>query len=72
MGIVPAGSPSHGGDVVVYVLYINQLSLPTPFYSVLVSVFMAHSTVFQSMNFPDDFRLSHSVLSVLFLPHWPF
>ena len=49
------GSPSHGGevvvyvkdttstygDVVVYVKDINQLSLPTPFlYSVLVSVFV--------------------------------
>ena len=40
---VPAGSPSHGGDVVVYVKDINQLSLPTLFYSALVpvSVFMA-------------------------------
>ena len=29
--VVPAGSPSGGGDVKVYVLYINQLSLPTRF-----------------------------------------
>ena len=46
--IVPAGSPSRGGDVAVYVLDIHQPSLPTPFfYSVLlsVSVFMALSTV---------------------------
>ena len=28
---VPAGSPSRGGDVAVYVLDINQPSLPTPF-----------------------------------------
>ena len=28
---VPAGSPSRGGDVKVYVLDINQPSLPTPF-----------------------------------------
>ena len=28
---VPAGSPSHGEDVVVYVKDINQPSLPTPF-----------------------------------------
>ena len=35
---VPTGSPSCGGDVMVYVININQLSLPTPFYSVLVSV----------------------------------
>ena len=29
--IVPAGSPSHGGDVKICVLDINQPSLPTPF-----------------------------------------
>ena len=33
----PGGSPSRGGDVTVYVFYMNQPSLPTPFYSVLVS-----------------------------------
>ena len=33
---VPAGSPSRGGDVTVYAFDINQPSLPTPFYSVLV------------------------------------
>ena len=33
---VPAGSPSCGEDVAVYVFDINQPSLPTPFYSVLV------------------------------------
>ena len=35
---VPMGSPSRGGDVAVYVFDINQPSLPTPFYSVLVSI----------------------------------
>ena len=30
---VPAGSPSRGGDVAVYVFDINQPSLPTPFLS---------------------------------------
>ena len=47
----PPGSPSRGGDVAVYVFDINQLSLPTPFYSVLVSVSvcMALSTVFRSI-----------------------
>ena len=36
---------------------------PTPFYSVLlsVSVFMAQSTVFHSINSPDNFSLSHLV-----------
>ena len=45
---VPEGSLLRGGDVAVYVLVINQPSLPTPFYSVLVSisVFMALSTWF--------------------------
>ena len=64
---VPAGSPSSGGDVTVYVPDINQPRLPTPFYSVLVSVsvFMALSTVFHSINSPENFPLSDSVLPVL-------
>ena len=54
------GSPSRGGDVVVYVFDINQLSLPTTFYSapVSVSVFMALSAVFQPMKSPDISPLS--------------
>ena len=50
-------------------LDINQLSLPTPFYSVLVSisVFMALSTVFHFIHSPDNSSPSHSVLPVLFL-----
>ena len=68
---VSAGLPSRGGDVVVYVKDINQPSLPTPLYSVLVSisVFIALSTVFDSINFPDNPPLSHSVLPVLILPY---
>ena len=60
---------SRGGDVKVYVFDINQPSLPTPFYFVLVSVsvFMALSTVFHSINSPNNSPLSHSVLLVLFL-----
>ena len=71
---IPSGSPSRGGDVAVYVFDINQPSLPTPFCSVLVSisVFMALSTVFHSINSPDNSLLSHSVLPVLFLPVWSF
>ena len=71
---VPAGSPSRGEDVAVYVLDINQLSLPTPFHSVLVciSVFMTLSTVFQPINSPDKSPVSRSVLPVLFLPNWSF
>ena len=66
------GSPSRGGDVAIYVFDINQPSLPTPSYSVLksVSVFKALSTVFHSINSPDNSPLSHSVLLVLYLPCW--
>ena len=72
--LVPTGSSSRGGDVAVYVFDVNKPSLPTPFYSVLVfvSVFMALSTVFHSINSPDNSPLSHSVLPVLFLPYWSF
>ena len=72
---VPSDSPSRGRDVVFFVVVvvdINQPSLPTPFYSVLVSisVFVAISTAFRSINSPDNSPLSHSVLPVLYLPHW--
>ena len=71
---VPMRSPSHGWDVVVYVKDIHQSSLPTFFYSVLlsISVFMAHSTVFHSINFPDNLPLSYSVLPVSVLLYWCF
>ena len=71
---VPSGSPSRGGDVTVYVFDINKPSLPAPSYSVLVSVsvFMSLSTVFHSINSLDNSPLSHSALSVLFLPYWSF
>ena len=71
---VPIGSPSRGGYVTVYVYDMNQPSLPTPFNSVLVSVsvFVALSTVFLSINSPDNSPLFQSVLLVLFLPYWPF
>ena len=51
---------------------INQPSWPTPFYSVLVSIsaFMALSTVFHSINSPDNSPFSDSVLPVLSLPDW--
>ena len=70
---VPAGSLSPGGTL-WFVFNKNQPSLPTSFYSVLVSisVFMTLSPVFHSINSPDNSPLSHSVLSVLFLPHWAF
>ena len=73
---VSAGSPSCGGEVVVYVKDINQLSLPpTHLYSVLVSVSVfitALSTVFHSINSPENSLLSPSVLPVLILSYWSF
>ena len=44
------------------------------FFSVLVSVSvcMTLSTVLHSINSPDNSPLSHSALSVLFLPYWSF
>ena len=72
--MVPTGSVSRGGDVTVCVIDVNQPSLPTPFYSVLVSVsvFRALSSVFHSINSPENSPLSHSVLPVLFLLYWSF
>ena len=70
----PPGSPSGGGDVTVNVIDTNQPSLPTLFYSVLVSCFslMALSTVFHSINSPENSPFFHSVLLVLFLLIGPF
>ena len=72
--VVPEGSSSRAGDDVVYVKDIKQPTLPTPFYFVLVSisVFMALSTVFHSINSSDNSPLSHSVLLVLIPPDWSF
>ena len=52
----------------------NQPSLPTPFYSVLlsVSVLMALSTIFHSINPPHNSPFSYAVLVVLALPYWSF
>ena len=60
---VPVGSPSCGWNVIVYAFDISYLSLPTPFYYVLVSVsvFIALSTVFQSINSPDNSPFSHTL-----------
>ena len=62
---VPMGSPSRGGDGTVYVFahtFFNSVLAP-------VSVFMALSTVFHSINSPDNSQFSHSVLLVLSLPY---
>ena len=71
---VPIGSLSCSGDVAVSVFDIKQLSLPTPVYSALVSisVFMALSPVFHSINSPNNSPLSHSVLLVFVCLVGPF
>ena len=71
---VGEGSPSRGENVAVYVFGINQPSLPTPFYSILVSVsaFMALSIAFHSINSSNNSPLFHSVLPILFLPYRSF
>ena len=68
------GSPSRGGDVAVHVFDINQPNMPTPFYSIVVSVsvFMTLSTVFRSVNSPGNSPLYRPVLPVLFPPYWSF
>ena len=70
MPLVPAGSPSRGGDVAGYAFDMNQPSLPIPLYSAPVSipVFMALSTVFHSLNSPDNLRF----LTLLFRSYFCF
>ena len=60
---VPTDLSSGGGAVTVYVYDVDQMSLPTPFYSVLVSisVFMALLIVFHSTNSPHNSPFSSSV-----------
>ena len=57
---VPTGSLSRGGDVTVYVWH-KLTDLTHFFFSVLVSisVFMALSTVFHSINSPNNSPFSH-------------
>ena len=56
---------------------INQPSLPISFFFFilffcLISVFVALSTVFNSINSPENSPFFHSVLPVLSLPYWFF
>ena len=72
-----SGSPRahpHVVGTLQFMSVVNQPSLPTPFYSVLVSVSvcMALSTVFHSINSPDNSPFSDSVLLALSLPYWSF
>ena len=68
-------SPRAQFDAVGTLLFMfdmNQPSLPIPFSSILVSVsvFMALSTVFHSINSPDIPPFSDSVLQVFALSYW--
>ena len=65
----PARSPSLSGDGVVYVKDINQPSLSTPFYSVLVptSVCVTLSSVSHSIISPYNSLLSQFIRSYLCL-----
>ena len=64
----------HVVGMLQFMSLINQPTLPTSFYSVLVSVsvFMTLSTAFHSTDSPDKSLLSHSVLPVLFYLTGPF
>ena len=67
------GSPSRGGDVTIYVLHKPTcLSSLKKKVLVSISVVMALSTVFHSINSSDNFPLSDFVLPVLYLPCWSF
>ena len=70
------GSPSRGGDIVVYIFDINKPSSTILFLFfffsfvvvlVPVSVIMALSSAFHSINTSFHSRLSHSALPALFL-----
>ena len=71
---VSTDSPSRGGDVAVYVWH-KPTELAHSFlccFCVCFFVFVALSTVFHSINFPENSPFSHSVLPVLSLPYWSF
>ena len=72
---VPVGLPSRGGDDAVYVFDVNQPSLPTPFYSVLVGRWSGFYVGFHRGG-TDPVLVSISVLFILFLclflSLWPF
>ena len=72
---VPSDSSSRGGDVAVNVFDINQPSVPTPYYSVLVSVsvLMTLSALFHSINSLDKtLRFLTLFFHCCFCPTSPF
>ena len=77
-GGVPVVSPSRGGDVAVYVIGLNQPSMPAPFFKNYLFCSCIYFCLYDpfdcthSINPPDNFLLSYSVLPLLFLPYWSF
>ena len=76
---VSTGSPSRGGHIAVHVFDVNQPSLPTPLYYVLVSISVYdpfncisfHKFSRQLSAFSLFFRFFRSfVLPVLYPPYW--
>ena len=63
---VSVGSPSRGGNVAVYVLDINQPSLPTPFYSVLFCVCFCLYDPFNCISFHKWLSRHLSAFSLCF------
>ena len=68
----PRAHLSRGGDVKVYVLDINQQSLPTPF-TLFLCLFLSYSP-FTCISFHKFFRQLRilTLFSQSFLPHWSF
>ena len=48
--LVPAGSPSHGGDVAVYVFDISQPNVPTPFFFFFLSCSCVYFCLYGPFN----------------------
>ena len=70
---VPAGSPSRGGDVAVYVWHKpTELSHSFLFCSCVCFCLYGPFNCIHSISSPDNSPLSHSVLPVLFLHYWSF
>ena len=67
---VPSGSPSRGGDVVVYVLDTNKLSLPTPFILFLCLFLSLWS--FQLYFIPKILPATLHYLTLFFLSYFCF
>ena len=66
---VPTGSPSHGGDVTVYVPDVNQPSLPTPF--VCFCLYGPFNCILFH-KFSRQLSAFSLCVSGLVLPYWSF